>query len=372
MNYLSYQINQSKELPSYTKHYYEDKITANLGKKYQETQLYKYSEQCPENSELKKIMQYNLSEYYGDCNHYILISYGDLIKKGIISEIIDIIPKCESEELSIIAISCIEHHCYRILDELIKINMDFNSIIPMVIGFKPIHTLFSHIIERQDFEIIKYLEANEINMYNNIDALILALSSDNDDIFEYAQQFNFDTTDIIDRSFCIYFAKICNMKNINIKSITNRLQYFFDKGIDINEFYKNNGRILLKCNIDIFKIFINNGLILNDNMINEIFSVSYTDIINLDIANYLMELGYEPNNQAIIHVLENFNIDALQLLIKYNINLSDVTVSSSNELINGMVDNGLDHTTICHYLANVYVKKCSAENITYMNNYQYK
>lgn len=372
MNFQSCQLNQSTKLPSYTKHYYEDKMISCFNKKYQETQLYKYSEQCPENSELKKIMQFNLSEYYGDYNHYLLISYGDLMKKGIINEIIDIIPKCESEELSIIAISCIEHHCYCILDELIKINMNFNSIIPMIIGLRPNHSLFSHIIERQDYEIIKYLADNEINMCNNINALILALSSENDDIFKHVQQFNFDTSDIINRSFYIYYAKICNSNSINIKSIHDRLQFFFDKGIDINEFYRNYGEIFLRCNSDIFEILISNGLIINDNMINEILNVSDHNTVNLDIANYLMELGYEPSSQIITSILENFDLDMLQLLIKHNINLSDVIIPPSNELIDGMIKNGLDYITICHYLANTYVKKCSNKNITHINNYQYK
>nr|WBF71044.1 putative ankyrin repeat protein [Megavirus caiporensis] len=366
MNFQSYQSNQSINLPSYTQHYYEDKIINCFSNKYRESQLYKYSEQCPENSELKKIMQSNLSEYYGDYNHYLLISYGDLMKKGIISEIIDIIPKCESEELSIIAISCIEHHCYCVLDELIKIGMNFNLTLPIIIGLKPNHSLFSHIIERQDYEIIKYLSDNEINMCNNIDALILGLSSENDDIFKHVQQFNFNEIDIINRSFYTYFAKICGTNSIDIKSIHDRLEFFFDKGIDINQFYKNYGDIFLRSNSDIFEILIGNGLIINDNMINEVLSMSDHNIVNLNMANYLMKLGYKPSSQIITRILENFDLDVLQLLIKYNINLSDVIIPSSNELIDGMVENGLDHSTICHYLINIYVKKYSNKNVTYV------
>ncbi|AEQ33267.1 ankyrin repeat protein [Acanthamoeba polyphaga mimivirus] len=342
---------QDTNIPTYTKHYYENKIiNSNSNWKYSE--LYKYCEQYPQNKKLKEIMETNLSEEFGNGSHYLLITYGDLMKNNLIDEIIDIIPKCGSDELFIIAISCIENHCYRILDELIKIGFDFNSNIPIKICMQMDYTLFSLAIDRQDYEIIKYLADNEINISNNnTDTWILALSSINEHIFEYTQQFDFDIS-TINHSFWSYYERACKKNYMDIKSIHKRLQYFFDKGIDINEFYKNNNGLFYRCSIDIFKILIDNGLIINDNTINEAIPTS-----NLDIIEYLIELGYKPNNETIQYVLEKFNLNILQLLIRYNINLSDVPTPPFNELVNSMIDNGLDYATICHYMANNYTKK---------------
>ncbi|ANB50336.1 hypothetical protein [Powai lake megavirus] len=350
-------VYQTKNLPTYTRHYYEYNANINSGKNYRETQLYKYSEQYAVDSEFKKIIEFNLGEALDGNYHYLYVSYGDLMKKDIISEIMEIIPKCESEELYIIAISCIECHCYSVLNQLIKTNISFNSIIPAHICIQKNYTLFLHAIEREDYEIIKYLVDNEIDISSsNIDAWISALSSVNENIFEYAQQFDFNIS-VINRSFCSYYEKICNENHINLQLIHKRLQYFLDKGIDVNEFYKNNNRLFYRCSTDILKILINNGLIINDNMINEVLIISDSNRINLDITEYLMKLGYRPNNETIVHVLKNLNLFALQLLTRYNVNLSEITEPPSNKIINGMVENGLDYTSICHYIMNSYADK---------------
>ncbi|AKI79920.1 ankyrin repeat-containing protein [Niemeyer virus] len=142
----------------------------------------------------------------------------------------------------------------------------------------------------------------------------------------------------------LLFWYLRNGYDVNIDIV----ETILSNGIDINNFHEHSYTLIGNFNVPMMNLFLRYGLIIHDNVIDDACKYS-----NHLLVDYLMEMGHKPSKQIITNIIENHNISIIKLLVKYNIDLSDIKPPISpeiSELVKSLESNGLSIEYIYGYV----------------------
>ena len=290
--------------------------------------------------------------------------YDALIKNHMDNLIYEMISICGQHEQMAICLVAINNEKLDIIENLMSAKFDFNVCLDAYFygdSFGSKFCFIGYAIYYKKIKIVQCLLDNGIGL--NI------LDKAKKYFLYYVRTFDDEIFDLIINRYPQYhqsllIISIYNNKadwtkrlfdtspNINIDQI----QYYFGQPFNDND--NDNDKadsaiqtgLVRNINVDVLKLLVGYGLEINQQLFETIFYQ-----LNVDVTDYLMteysEYHFVPTDELIMHVFLNMKIDMIKLLIKYNVDLSQIQHAHPlGELIESAEKCGLDPKIFLHLL----------------------
>jgi len=314
-----------------------------------DTEIFKYVQNHPENSELSKILDETIDETYYCCGPEKIIFflhrvYGKIIDQNMTDIIDSICQNNYNQDEIIICILSITKERYDILEILSNKGFDFNHKYVMT-GDE--YSFLKHAISRS-WILIEYLISRglrlDIDNYYWINNYIFNMQ---DEIFEYVMTLDIPISALADMltRFCTYTACIKDMSNDTRDKIMYRCQKILEKGInfDLIDFSG------VDMSPEILHCMIEYGFEPDSDLLK-----IACERRNSKLIDYLLEYGVTPTKEILETVLEIFNEDTIKIFLKHKIVWSIIMNGPNDDkcetLITQLEENGLSPMILLKFL----------------------
>ena len=302
------------------------------------TKIYKYHQLHPEIIALAKIINdniINLSALLYNC-------YNEILENKLDEIIYDIVGNPVSMDEVAICKVAVANNRLDIIDFMIakkSTHIHFNSALGS-------HTfeILQHVVQSNNMIVVKYLVDNGISPFEHQMNAFKSSFYYSIEIFNY-----YINLDIPYTTLCSAFLWCCfdNYNNSCSEKKLDMIKQILNIGININDIstdiIKNSGRL----KVNVLQFLMDHG-----------FDISNTKILldacrhsNHELIEFLLKQGIEPDNRVLNAIFKSFNIDIVKLLIKYNIDLSNLKpIVEHVNIANQLESLGMDNKVLISFL----------------------
>ena len=305
------------------------------------TKLYKYHMQHPEFHTLTEI----ITEYKNEsADNFLSACYTKILKIGMEYIIYGIVNEPNSDDEMVICIVAIYANRLDIIDFLLSKNFNLHQ----TISFNNRHYMFDILtkaISYSNLSTVKYLVENGANpCKNNFCAFDAACLSKSEDVFDF-----FIDMDMSYQTLCLIFIQCCRLGNGRCNNKNSKLKKIFNKGININDVTENIIESVGIFSVEIVIFFMDNG-----------FDIYHSDKIlynackatNHELVDFLLGNGLQTNADILGIIFDFMDIKMIEILIKHNINLSDVKPKIHYDIGNQLESIGMTKDVLIDFLMN--------------------
>ena len=294
----------------------------------------------------------------------LCICYDKLIKNKMNEIITDIINDCcvnaNDHEMFAICLAAIINQDINIMHMLSLKDFDF-GIYFRIFGadFRRGCYLIDYAIYQDKITVVKYLlelgaklasdsavARPRLEITNQYDTISFVLPCLKDELFDF----------IIDSypqyHQLLFIASICASNNNRIDKLLTTLGTNIKVELptnSIHDYYNIRQKIYHNLNVDMFKLMATYGLDVNHELLEIIFIRS-----NIDLVDYIMfEYHFVPTNRLIDDIFSDFDLPRIKLLIKHNIDLSNIEIINDHtDLIGSLGNCNIDSKIFLAYMLN--------------------
>ena len=324
---------------------------------FEDSGLYQYYHNTNHLTVLDDVMQTILKKTLAYANYKITCSYNDgrgktilnihhlcecydvLIKNGTDNLICDMLNTSNRYDQFAIYLVAVINERIDIIQLFMQLNFDFNQEIRLYTMFErseptntihlfesPQHNnLFTYALQNNKIDIAKYLLQNGIKIDSIGSKCLFGYINDHDDHDHDTSLFD-DFYNLCQEQLNSLVLLVENINNNNHKIIERILNT--EIGFDINmikPYFKEYS--LSSTKLDTFKILINYGLVIDNELFQDIFKNADMDVIDFLMSEY----HFTPDNDLIMQLFQNTCLIKINLLIKHNVDLSNVMYNNQND-----------------------------------------
>jgi hypothetical protein len=195
--------------------------------------------------------------------------------------------------------------------------------------------ILSCAVHKNKLEIIKYLVLNGANPFeNNMVAIKRSFSENKDDIFDFL------ISNISYDNLCNVFEYVCQYPSQHDNKLI-KIKQLLNLGLNINDtkdLHENITNIVYFSTFETVMYLIDNGL----NVSTDKLLTSACDTRNHELLDYLLSQGVQIHAEDLKIIFKSMNTEMINILIKHNIDLSNMKPINNHDVIYNLNNLGMD------------------------------
>jgi len=308
--------------------------------------LYKYSLENPNNDDLSQIINSMHSPILGFCdNPYLYGCYQLIFDENMTSVIHDIISRTNNDmDKKVICLVAINKNRYNILEALLSNGFNFNQCIDsqsLNYLFAGTNILTLAYMYNGDIKMIKYLLENGADISYKKYILLDEVCKKNDiDTMNYL-------LDLDTHQDALFVAIQSSIKYDHIDMIKNIMA---NNDFDLAPYSKILHITIARVSVEIVQYLLDHGLVLD--CPEPLLFACYFN--NIDLIDFYLDYGLHVNKEILDYVFEEMNMVILKLFTKHKVDFSVVECPkmSHENLPADLEINGLNKNIFMHLLLN--------------------
>ena len=272
---------------------------------------------------------------------YLYKCYAYLCNNNMVNVIYDILKLPANDDENFICMVAIDNNMIDVIELLIQKNeFNLNEIyITCEYGLLNRASVLDYCVRQNNITMFKFFINRGINIKKMDNTTIKSIYGDDDNeaFFDYY----LDEISVTEDS-CYILSKCCEYNSYE------KVKKVLKLGPNIAE---NSQYLFLRitnCDLEILKLLIDNGLVVDD----DLFDI-YCLHNKLDAIDFLLNYGIKPSQKTLALVFKQMRTPIIKLFLKYDVDLSLLPNNYNEEhiqYINQLDMHGLDQNKLLHYL----------------------